>query len=207
MPKPRFKPYAVARLFRRESYLRTQGWFESYKRRAPVDARGEPIPLLTYPALELLSSRLPRDITVFEFGSGHSTLWWAGRVARLVAVEHDPAWYERIRARAPAHVELHLLPLEPGGAYSRRILGHPGAFDVVVIDGRDRVHCAANAPGALKPGGVIVWDDSDREDYRPGLDALREAGFRRLALVGLAATSERRKETSILYRDGNLLGL
>jgi hypothetical protein len=205
--KPRFKPYAVTRLFRRESYLHKLGWFESYKARAPVDADGEPIPLLTYPALDFLRRRVPEQTEVFEYGSGYSTLWWARRVLRVEAVEHHEGWYERVRAQAPKNVRLHLIPLEPDGAYCRKILEYNSVFDLVVIDGRDRVRCARNALGALKPSGVVIWDDSNRDKYQEGLGWLRDQGFRQIAFTGLTATSERQKETSILYRPDNVLGL
>lgn len=207
MPKPRFKPYALTELFGRKSYLRRAGWFESYKRREPVDAEGRPLPLFTYPMIELLARRLPADAAVFEYGSGSSTLWWAERARRVVAVEHHPGWYEHVRSRAPAKVELEFARLEPEGDYSRRILERDERFDLAVVDGRKRVRCARNAASALTERGVLVWDDTSRERYAEGLAELRAQGFRQLELVGMNPTSARRKETSLLYRDGNLLGL
>jgi hypothetical protein len=35
-------------------------------------------------------------MTVFEYGSGGSTLFWASRVKKVVSIEHETEWYERI---------------------------------------------------------------------------------------------------------------
>src|SRR5688572_22901839 len=67
--------------------LREQGWLRSYRERRPVTQGGEPIPWYTYSAIDFLAERLPPDATVFEFGAGHSTLWYARRVARVVSVD------------------------------------------------------------------------------------------------------------------------
>ena len=80
-------------------------------------------------------------------------------------------------------------------------------FDCVVIDGRDRVNCARHALGALTAGGVIVWDNSDRDCYQEGFDFLRDHGFRRIDFWGLGPINAYPWCTSIFYRDGNCLGL
>jgi len=117
--------------------LKDSGWLRSFDQGEPVDADGRPVPWLVYPVLDFLAPRLRADMSVFEYGSGNSTLWWAARVREVVSCEHDREWYERIRARAPANVTLHHVPLEYGGDYCRRVAGFSGAFDIVVVDGRD----------------------------------------------------------------------
>jgi predicted O-methyltransferase YrrM len=192
---------------RRTGPLREDGWFRSFEERMPVDAAGAPIPWMTYPAIALLCERVRPDMVVFEYGAGMGTLWWASRVREVVVCEHDEAWVREVRPRLPSHVTLLHVPLEYGGEYSRAVARYPGRFDVVVIDGRDRVHCAANAVVALKPGGVIVWDNSDRSAYASGIESLRGAGFRVLRFPGLAPVESHRTETAILYRPDNCFGI
>lgn len=187
--------------------LKEDGWFRSLAEGAPVDAAGRPIPWLTYPAIDFLTRHVRPDMSVFEYGCGHSTLWWASRVREVVACEHDRDWIERIRARAPSHVTLRHVPLEYGGAYARTVAEYPGRFDIVVIDGRDRVNCAAHAVTGLKRDGVIVWDNTGRDEYRPGFESLGRAGFRRVEFVGMLPTLNEKLETSVFYRDGNVFGL
>ncbi len=198
--------YAGWTLMRR-GQLKDDGWMRSLAEGVPVDAEGRPLPWMNYAAIDLLARRVRPDMSVFEYGCGHSTLWWAARVREVIACDHDGAWVERIRPRAPANVTLRHVALDRDGEYCRVVAGYPGRFDVVVLDGRDRVNCARHAPTGLRPGGVIVWDNSDREEYRPGLDALAAAGFRRVELTGMAPGLNEKLETSVLYRDGNVFGL
>jgi len=187
-------------------YLGKVGWFRSVVESACVDGRGEPIPWITYACMQFLGSRLHPDMSVFEFGSGFSTLWWAKRVRRVVSCEHDKEWYERTRAGVPANVEMIYASREQH-EYSRQVLKFNDEFDVVVIDGRDRVRCATNCVPALKAGGVILWDDTDREYYQAGCEYLRSQGFRRVDFSGLGPMVMFECMTSLFYRDGNCLGL
>jgi hypothetical protein len=144
---------------------------------------------------------------VFEFGSGNSTLWWAARVASVVAVEHDATWAERVAEDAPSNAQVLQVTLEPDGDYCRTPQRTEEAYDVVVVDGRDRVRCAVNSLAALASDGVIIWDDSWRTRYEPGFRALAQQGFRRLDFTGLGPISPERGKTSVFYRHENCLGI
>jgi hypothetical protein len=172
-----------------------------------VTRDGAPLPWITYPALRFLEPRLSRSMEVFEFGSGNSTLWWAERVARVTSCEHDAQWFERTRARLPANASVSHYSLEPDGDYSRAAQAAQQDFDIVVIDGRDRVNCAKHSLSALKPAGVIVWDNSDRSEFREGLDLLTPLGFRSLDFEGLGPVNSYVWMTSILYRDVNCFSI
>jgi hypothetical protein len=186
--------------------LREDGWFRSFRERRPVDAAGGPLPWIAYAALRFLEPRVRPEWRVFEFGCGYGTLWWAGRVREVVSCEHDAAWRERIAALAPENVSILHVPLEYGGAYCRAARDR-GPFDLVVVDGRDRVNSAVQSVDALAPGGVILWDNSDRASYAPGLERLAALGFRRVDFEDICPVEPIRMRTSLLYRDGNVLGL
>jgi len=187
--------------------LKDDGWFLSFKKQSSVDANGKPVPWITYPAIEFLKKRIHKDMSVFEYGCGGSTLWWASRVKQIVSVEHDKDWYQRILPTVPNNVVLEHVELKYGGEYSKKILSYKSSFDIVVIDGRDRVNCATNSIDALKPGGVIVWDNSDQKEYQHGCQALIDKGFKKIEFVGLAPIANWKAETGIFYRQDNCLGL
>lgn len=215
--------YTVARLFRiawnrlrpaprphtllRQQYLESSGWNRSAKERVPVDRNGDPIPWITYPAIEFLKGRVKAHMAVFEYGAGNSTLWWASRVARLVSCEHDSAWYDRIRHRVPRNVEMRHVPLVPDGEYCRVVASYGAVFDIVVIDGRDRVNCAFHSVGALRSGGVVVWDNTDRAEYAEGMLLLHDRGFRQLDFDGPGALNPYGWRTSVFYRSENCLAI
>jgi hypothetical protein len=188
-------------------YAETSGWLRSASARRPVDADGKPLPWYTYPAISFLTPRIKPDFSVFEYGSGNSTLWWAGKVKKVRAVEHDPVWSEIVRGMLPENARLDVFALEAGGAYSKASLAANEKFDVIVIDGRDRINCAHTAVTALTSRGVLVWDNTERRRYHSGFGRLYELGFRRLEFRGLAPIRAIALETSIFYRPDNCLGI
>lgn len=194
-------------LMRVGGVLHKDGWFRSFQEGRSVDLNGNPIPWLTYPAIEFIERRLSPDMSVFEYGCGSSTLWWAQRVKEVIACEHDKAWYQEVVRNIPANVSLHLIPLVYGGEYSRLVSSYNKKFDVIVIDGRDRVNCAKYALQSLTPDGVIIWDNSDREDYLEGYNYLFNYGFKKIEFIGLAPITEFKAETSIFYRPGNCFNI
>ncbi|MFV0436280.1 MAG: class I SAM-dependent methyltransferase [Desulfopila sp.] len=203
----------IARLTRifltQPGYLKESGWLRSQAEGAAVDAAGKPLPWITYPAIDFLQPRIRPWMTVFEYGSGNSTFWWSARVARLISCEHDKEWYADFQPRIRAANTTYLLRRCKGGstAYADEISRYGKTFDILVIDGRDRVNCIRNGLGALRDGGVVLWDNSDRQEYQPGYDLLEAAGFRRLDFWGGGALSTRRWCTSIFYRPDNCLGI
>jgi hypothetical protein len=192
---------------RRGGPLFEDGWFRSYREKASIDAAGLPLPWLTYPAIAFLLKRIRPEMSVFEYGSGGSTRWWASRVRNVVSVEHDRTWFEEVRKYQQAHVKAYQIDLSYGGEYSRKIQEFQNCFDVVVVDGRDRVNCLKNCLQALKPSGVVILDNSDRPEYSEGIEFLLVNGFKRLEFVGPCPIVNYKSETSIFYRDENVFGI
>jgi hypothetical protein len=183
------------------------GWFRSYREKSAVNANGDPIPWITYPALDFIRKRVTCDLTVFEFGSGGSTTWWANHVKNVVSVEHDRDWYERIKSLQRSNVKIFHVELIYGGKYSCSTKEQFDKFDIIVIDGRDRVNCIKNSIDSLKPTGIIILDNSDRLDYVKGIDLLHDKGFRRIEFIGFCPIVNLKSETSIFYRPNNIFGI
>lgn len=135
---------------------------------------------------DLLFKNIHNDMYACEWGSGQSTLAIAKRVRELVSIEHDPVYYKQtndlLNFNNISNVNLIYMPpssLPPGeldGDYldfARYIYaGYKSSksekFDVVYIDGRARVACAAMATYMLKDGGCIFMHDykHPKEQYR-----------------------------------------
>jgi hypothetical protein len=192
---------------RRSGALKEAGWFKSVRAGVPIDRNGRPIPWMTYSAIGFLEKRIDGTMSVFEYGCGNSTLWWADRVRNVVSCEHDRAWYQRVRALIPANVELHQIDLEYGGPYAQKIAEYHQAFDIVVIDGRDRVNCGKNCLYAVKKNGVIIWDDSDRECYAEGYADLLHHGYKRIDFEGMTPVRVDKRSTAVFYKGDNCLGI
>ncbi|UFS69723.1 class I SAM-dependent methyltransferase [Geomonas sp. RF6] len=198
---------AAARTLAQPGYLDDIGWFNAYEKGMPVGAENEPVPWLTYPAVSFLKERLHRDFDLFEYGCGNSTLFYADRVQSVSAVEHDRVWFERVQEGMAPNVRLIFSELEYGGGYCRTCLADGKRYDLIVVDGRDRVNCLAHAVQALKPAGVLILDDSQRESYLPGRKLVSEKGFRHIDFWGINPGCSSTSCTTFFYRQENCLGL
>jgi hypothetical protein len=190
-----------------KGYLAEIGWFKTLKSRSPVDENGEPIPWVTYSFIDFIKTRINSEHSIFEFGSGNSTFFYAKWAQKVVSVEHDQDWFNKISATKPANSEMIYCSLETDGKYCRMPLSLDTKFNVIIVDGRDRVNCCRNAVDALTQNGILVLDDSEREFYRPAIDYLTACGFKQLPFSGISPGLFYRKSTTIFYKDQNCLGI
>ena len=189
--------------------LREEGWLRSNRERRPVTRAGEPLPWYTYAAILFLAERLPPDATVFEFGAGNSTLWYAQRCARVLSVDPNREWAERIAALAPPNAKdvHHAHPTGREG-YLSEIAGDGTRWDVVAIDSAWRAESGRVAVQNLSDRGVIVWDNSRLPEFADDMrETFAPAGFRELPFGGLVPIVPSFDRTSVLYRPGNCLGI
>lgn len=179
------------------------------------------LPWWTFPAIEAVEDDLLHyhgGARVFEYGSGASTVWLAKRCAHVTTVEHDLSFADAMSPTLAgfANVEAMTAPPDtgpkPGKARSNRhgyrdatfdgyvgtIDKTQGQFDVIVIDGRSRVACLERAKQRLNPAGLILFDNSDRAEYRP---AIESSGLEETRYRGLAPALPFKSQTSVLrYR-------
>lgn len=203
---------AVLRLsgyFFKNKYLLNVGYVRSLVENRVVDASGQPTPWYVYPAIDICRERVSADLSVFEFGCGYGTFWWAARVKKVTIVEHNLKWYRDIVGKFPANVRPIYKELIENGEYSHILQAlAPFKYDVIIIDGRDRVNCARNCPQSLTDRGIIIWDNTDRERYTPGREFLKASGFKELRLFGLTPmVPVETNATSFFYRNGNCFDL
>jgi len=198
--------YPLVCIFRPDSFLAQSGWFRSCRVGRAETREGCPCPWYTYSAISFLENRINSNMTVFEWGSGMSTLWWAEKVKEVITCEHEKQWYERMkRGGVPPNVRLNHVSLTESGKYSNFVLECGGTFDIIVIDGRERVNCVRKAVNALKRGGVIVWDNSDRDKYRDGYAYLKSKRYKKLDFFGMGPVNRNAWCTTVFYQDENCL--
>ncbi|GAB3987129.1 hypothetical protein GCM10028807_06210 [Spirosoma daeguense] len=153
-------PYEVLASFDNYKILSGKyGHYKSAKNKQSIDQNGKPIPWYTYPMVEYLQQLDFSDKTVFEFGSGNSTLFWASRSKHVVAIEDDPAWYALIKPKLPANVTYLLV--DSKDAYLKGIQQFPEPFDVIIVDGSHRYDCVVNSRPKLSDAGFMILDNSD----------------------------------------------
>lgn len=129
------------------------------------------LPWLTQTANQILETLILPGDAGLEFGSGRSTVWFAGHVSRLTSVEHNPEWYAKVRGElADKNLENVDYRLCPGKdhpvnmadlpAYVKTVQNIPeNSLDFVLVDGIYREACVLLAVKALKPGGFLIIDN------------------------------------------------
>ncbi len=156
--------------------------------RTPLDLE---LPWFSYAAIDFLNRFLQPHMTVCEYGSGGSTLFFARRVKTVFSIEDNPRWYELVSARLKqeglnnARLSLHTFDFKnpTGFEHSAYLNAIPDEkFDVIVVDGSEewtqvRPICFQKAEGHIKKGGLIVVDDSWRY---PVLRQKNQAGEHRV---------------------------
>lgn len=194
---------------RNHGYLYEAGWINSFKTKNAIDILNQPIPWYTYPFIKFVKERLNNQLTVFEYGCGNSTLWYCGRVRSIKSVEHEKGWFDVVvnKTKHLKNVQIIYRNLKTNGEYAKEILNTKDFFDIIVIDGRDRVNCTKYSFNQLKEDGVIIFDNSDRTEYAEAYNLLAEKGFRRLDFWGMGPINTYEWCTSVFYRDKNCFNI
>jgi hypothetical protein len=119
------------------------------------------MPWLTFDAIRAIEQKLGPGQRVFEYGSGHSTVYWSQQGVELYSVEDDAAWFAMVKDRLAGVPGTHLYFEQGMQDYVGRIDKCPGIFDIVLVDGSFRKDCMLAGMPKLKPGGLLVVDNTD----------------------------------------------
>lgn len=203
------KPKRLAALlsYGHKGYLTNIGWFKAFDNKQAIDGNGNPLPWVTYSFIDFIKTRINKTQHIFEYGSGSSTLFYAQHAASVTSVEHDKTWFDSIVKRKPANAEMIYCQLESDGEYSKKAALLNKKFDIIIVDGRDRVNCCKHSVAALSEKGVLVLDDSERPVYAEAVSFLKAQGFKELPFTGISPGLFYNKSTSIFYKSDNCLGI
>jgi predicted O-methyltransferase YrrM len=163
----------ITNLIRHPNYIPRTITHNVINGKSPLDLE---LPWLPYAAIDFLDQFLRPDMTVCEYGSGGSTLFFARRVKSVYSIEDNPKWFELVTGRVKqlglANVTLKLCPFDfkdPVGFETSDYLNAipDEQFNVIVVDGSEewqqvRQICFAKAESHVRKGGLILVDDSWR---------------------------------------------
>lgn len=165
----------------------------------PVSSFEKELPWISYGSLKFLEKRINKEMKVFEYGSGGSTIYFSRKVEQVISVEHNQEWYSSLKIKLKElginNVKLDLVfPEKINSLASRAIKSQSSPiwenydftkyvnsinsyennyFDLIVIDGRVRVECLKTSLIKLKSGGYLLFDNSERERYQNELEKLK----------------------------------
>ena len=186
------------------SQLKDIGWFNSFYKKESTDKHNKPLPWYTYPFISFLEPRLSKEMNVFEYGSGNSTIWFSERVSFITSVEHNKGWYDKVKKELPSNVSLVYKEIQ-NNCYANEVSSSGNKYDFIIIDGVDRNNCVYACINHLTPTGVIIYDNSQRDEYKESINFLISKGFKKLDFWGMTAITPVISCTSIFYKNGNCL--
>lgn len=162
--------------------------FASLRKRSPLERLKAPSLWFAWRAEPVVERELTarRDPVVLEWGAGGSTRWFAQRAGSVVSVEHHDGWFELCRQHVESNVDLRHIPIGP--AYASPDLDY-SKLDCIIIDGVMRVECAQTvaarvADGSIRKGTLIIFDNSERDAYQEGINALERCCTRWRSFTG-----------------------
>lgn len=135
------------------------GQFGTIRKWSCINSEGEKIPWYTYPAIEYLNNIDFSQKTVFEYGSGNSSAYWARKAKVVFSVEDNLDWYKKINETLASNQ--HIVYCDNEGAYLNAINEVSDKIDVFIIDGVFREKCAKVIKNHMTDNSIIILDNSD----------------------------------------------
>lgn len=141
------------------------------------------LPYMTSDEIVDLVSYLSKETEMLEIGGGHSTIFLSKLVKKLITIEHNLEWSKTIEDNIQNpnfDWTLHVIepnwpqthPFQPAehGQFENYVnfisTLDDNQFDVILVDGRDRVRCSLQSVSKLKKNGVLLIHDFwNREKY------------------------------------------
>lgn len=160
------------------------------------------------------------NASVFEWGSGASTIWLARRAESIISVEHETKWFEKMRSISKEYPNITLFLEEPRKLngltsvfmsskkgfknldfqqYAAVISRFNKKFDLIVIDGRAREACFEIAVNYLNQDGLIVFDNTNRRRYRKVINKTNHL-LKVTTTKGLTVALPYPTKTSLIYK-------
>lgn len=154
------------------------------------------MPWYTYPAIEYVKSFDFSNRTIFEWGCGNSSIFWAKRCKRIISCEDSQYWFRHVMSQKRNNQDVILCADQT--SYVKAIEKYGRIFDIIIVDGKYRSRCAGRAPHSLKNGGFIILDNADW--YPEATWLLREQGFFQVDFSGFGPVNNYTWTTSMFFR-------
>jgi hypothetical protein len=206
-------------LIKNQFNLYKKSWINSSRLGFTVDENNLPIPWYTFEAIEFLKINLTKNHTIFEFGCGASTLFFASKVKKVISLESNRRWFEIITSIlknsgdflleknyfSNTNCEIFLmedaLDREEYQNFAKNYSQKNHLkFDLLIVDSLKRFECVKNSFETIKNDGYLILDDSERPNYKKIYDFLQKNNFSYQDFLGIAPAQLRIKKTTFFRR-------
>ena len=132
-------------------------------------------------------------LSILEWGLGGSTVYFTEYLRKIhdqwswLTIEHDRNWYDKVVPNLGSNVEVWLFDKCGADPRERQVdmtdyVEAPcravpvKTFDIIVVDGRYRRRCLLTAAKSLRPSGICLLHDADRDYYRSAYSHFKTHG-------------------------------
>lgn len=171
------------------------GHRQSRELRLSVNSKNQPQPWFTYPAIDYISQLDLSNCTIFEWGSGSSSLFFSKKSKEVYSVENNEGWYRKTKSKCNSNNYL-FLELDKD-SFVNKIIDFKKKFDIIIIDSIEREKCIQLAPNFLDERGLIILDNS--ENYPEAAKYLRMKNFIQVDMYGLGPINNYVWTTSLFF--------
>ncbi len=187
------------------------GWTKTFKTGLCQDNEGEYLPWMPYSLIEYLDKNLKKDESIFEYGFGTSSFYFAKKVTKVISVESNPKWHEiMLELSKESKIDnidtILMTDALTNEKYENLVAEFTDqdpdfhGFDWIIVDSLKRSKCIKNSIRALKDGGKIILDDSQRSSYQKIREFMIEEGFECLEFEDIAPGQLKSKKAWVFQR-------
>ena len=182
------------------------------------DENNDYIPWFSLNAVKFLKNNFNNNWRILEYGSGASTLFFLkNNISHLISIESNQFWYDFLahkiaKTYCSKQISDHIFIMvnnamndENYEKLAKNLAKSYGKFDVIIIDSLKRYKCAINSVSAIKDDGMIILDDSERDNYDKIFSFLKDRGLTPIDFFGYAAGGFRIKNTTIFTKNPVLI--
>ena len=172
-------------------------YFDNILKKEPLVAG---YPWMNYSSILFLESIIRPGFNVFEFGSGGSSVFFLRKKVNLISVEHVKEWVDKLNECVSLKLRKNwkLISVQEKimGDFPERDYVNPlddlenNSQDLISVDGRNRVCCVKRAVIKVKPGGYLLLDNSDREQYEEAHHYMKAMNWEIFNFSGLCFADE-----------------
>ena len=169
------------------------------------------LPWMPYSTILKLHSLIRKDFNILETGCGGSSLFFLQRCKTLTSLEHDKKWILALENKisTPNYKNRWTLALKDlktdtfnKSPYLDFLTTQKDeSFDLISIDGRLRNESLKIASYKVKRGGFILLDNSDRSEYKQGIEFINNLGWSRQDLNGFCYSLEWDSRSTIWHKN------
>ena len=161
----------------------------------------EELPWITRESFHFINSVLSDNLSIFEFGSGGSSIFFLKRAKHFVSVEHNSDWYQKvshlINSKNYSRKKIDYFLRESSGQIEENYISisdkelelisnfyddyisvidsySDNYFDLIIIDGKSRIKALDKSIPKLKCGGYLIFDNADRIHYQKRLKEIND---------------------------------